>query len=239
MPVQLDASRARRSLGRLAALVAMATVTAIGPAAATPEHPVASIDDASVAFDLPRGAVARPGAAGPAVAALEALGVTPFLYPTATLCDDTGLALDDPALAGAVSGPWPVHTLTIPGLDLTAVETGQTLFAFVPAASDDAEDPTLRVAWLNISTGDGGLAALGPLTDVFAHMVSPGVPDLLRPLAEQAVRELFTATVPDTGVRAVPVDTGSGTVLAAVFGSSRTDTRTCFYLPTIGIVDVP
>ena len=41
------------------------------------------------------------------------------------------------------------------------------------------------------------------------------------------------------GARVAPVDTGSGTVLAAVFGTVTNGETSCFFLPTVGIVDVP
>ncbi|MEV0250583.1 hypothetical protein AB0H76_28585 [Nocardia sp. NPDC050712] len=182
-------------------------------------------------------AVAAPAASDGTAGALQALGVTPFLYPTAALCSGTGVTLTNPAMAGAVPGPWPAHTLAIPGLDLTAVKSGQTMFTFLPSDPSRSDGSGMRVAWLNIDTGRGGMASMGPLNEVFASMVPPEVPAVLRPLAEQAVRDFFATNVPTGGIRAVPVDTGRGTVLAAVFGSTVDGARSCFYLPTVGIID--
>ncbi len=165
----------------------------------------------------------------------------PFLYPSASaLCHDgTTLGLV-PALAGALPGPWPKTTVSMPGLDLSAVKKGQTMFAFVPygLGPDGTDTSGMQVAWLNTSTGRGGFAAMNPLSQVVRAMVPPEVPAEIRPLAEQAVQNFFAAALPAGGVRAVPVNTGSGTVLAAVFGSVRNGNHTCFFLPTVGIVPV-
>ncbi|MGW0252589.1 hypothetical protein ACWDYH_38780 [Nocardia goodfellowii] len=202
----------------------------------------------TLALGLPAPAAAQPEAAPPAAApgvgpstltALQSLGVTPFLYPTAALCSGTGATLGSPAVAGAVPGPWPVHNIAIPGLDLTAVKSGQTLFAFVPSGNTGADGSGMRVAWLNVDSGRAGLASMGPLSEVFSRMVPPEVPAGLRPLAEQAVRDFFAGAIPTGGIRAVPVETGRGTVLAAVFGTEVDGARTCFYLPTVGITTVP
>ncbi|WP_280382180.1 hypothetical protein [Nocardia wallacei] len=169
------------------------------------------------------------------------MGVQPFLYPSASaLCHDgTTLGLV-PALAGALPGPWPKTTVSMPGLDLSAVKKGQTMFAFVPygLGPDGTDTSGMQVAWLNTSTGRGGFAAMNPLSQVVRAMVPPEVPAEIRPLAEQAVQNFFAAALPAGGVRAVPVNTGSGTVLAAVFGSVRNGNHTCFFLPTVGIVPV-
>ncbi|SLJ82743.1 Uncharacterised protein [Mycobacteroides abscessus subsp. abscessus] len=82
------------------------------------------------------------------------------------------------------------------------------------------------------------MAAMGPLADVIGAMIPPEVPAQWRPIAEQALRNLFAAALPVGGIRAVPVDTGKGTVLAAVFGSVRNGDRDCFFLPTVGLTTV-
>lgn len=176
-----------------------------------------------------------------AVDSLQRLGVQPFLYPTASaLCHEGTTAGLVPALAGALPGPWPKTTVPTPGLDVSAVKSGQTMFAFVPYGleADGADTSGMQVAWLNTATGRGGFAAMNPLTQVVKAMVPPNVPAEVRPLAEQAVQNFFAAALPSGGVRAVPVNTGSGTVLAAVFGSVRNGDRTCYFLPTVGIVPV-
>ena len=97
----------------------------------------------------------------------------------------------------------------------------------------------MQVAWLNINTGRSGMASMGPIGDIVSAMVPPEVPAALRPLAEAAIRDFLLAAIPVGGVRAVPVDTGHGTVLAAVFGTTDNAGRSCFFFPTIGIIDVP
>ncbi|MFE7721981.1 hypothetical protein ACFU44_23380 [Nocardia rhizosphaerihabitans] len=97
----------------------------------------------------------------------------------------------------------------------------------------------MQVAWLNISTGRGGLASMGSIADIVRAMVPPEVPVELRPMAETAIRDFLFTAIPVGGVRAVPVDTGHGTVLAAVFGTTDNAGRSCFFFPTIGITEVP
>ncbi|WP_338773700.1 hypothetical protein V7968_19425 [Nocardia vulneris] len=173
---------------------------------------------------------------------LRAFGMQPFLYPTAAaFClEGTTLGLA-PAVAGAVPGPWPKTAITLPGIDMSAVKAGQTMFTFMPygLGRDSVDTSGMRVAWMNVTTGRAGMASMGSLSDVFRAMVPPEVPPALRPLAERAVQDFFAAALPVGGVRAVPVDTGSGTVLAAVFGTVENGTNTCLFLPTVGITEVP
>ncbi|HLS77632.1 MAG TPA: hypothetical protein VK083_12655 [Nocardia sp.] len=252
--------RSRPATSRLALLGALAVGSAAlfggAPAAAEPAHPQAPTAVAD--NPLLRGA-AEPGdllgAYQDAVEVLRGLGVDPFLYPTAAaFCGDGPLGLV-PAAAGAVPGPWPqTIPLELPGVDLRAVESGETLFAFVPygidsagidsagAASAGAEytaDTTgMQVLWLNISTGRGGSAAMGSVTDVIAGMIPPELTGPARTIAESALTTVFGAVVPMGGIRAVPVETGEGTVLAAVFGTVGNGERSCFFLPTVGITNV-
>ncbi|KAF0842465.1 hypothetical protein [Nocardia caishijiensis] len=229
-----------RRLTTLTSLTACAAVLLAAPVAADP--PVAP----AVTRDVPARQTAGPGdllaAYQTVLATLEALGIQPFLYPTvAANCSGDGLGLV-PAVAGAVPGPWPTNTLPIPGLDLTAVKSGQTLFTFLPygLAPDTAATETsgMQVAWLNISTGRGGLASMGTIADIVRAMVPPEVPAELRPLAENVIRDFLRTAIPVGGVRAVPVDTGKGTVLAAVFGTTDNAGRSCFFFPTVGITEV-
>ncbi|WP_054813221.1 hypothetical protein [Nocardia arizonensis] len=212
----------------------------------------------AVALALPGAAAgapadaARPAAiAGPAdllgvyqsnLEALKRFGMDPFLYPTAAaFCDDASTMGLVPAVAGAVPGPWPKSTVSIPGLDLTAVKSGQTMFTFVPygVSADTSTVSGMQVAWFNLSNGRGGTAAMGPIGDIFAAMIPPQVPAEARPAAEKAIQDFFLSALPVGGIRAVPVDTGKGTVLAAVFGSVRNGTKTCYFLPTVGITAIP
>lgn len=219
--------------------------TAIRPDSAPAADNFASAADAADAITAAMEAAA-PGdwlsAYGASVDRLQELGIEPFLYPTAApFClNSTTLGLA-PALAGAVPGPWPRFAMDIPGLDLSAVKAGQTMFAFVPygLGADTADTSGMHVAWLNVETGRFGLTPMGSLSQVLRGMVPPQVPVELRPVVEQAIADFFLATLPTGGVRAVPVNTGSGTVLAAVFGVVRNGAASCFFLPTVGITPVP
>lgn len=181
-----------------------------------------------------------------AVEFLRTLGIEPFLYPTgAPFCDDaSGLPLGiAPAVAGAVPGPWP-DLAPLPILSdvrINAVDAGQTLFAFVPAGLDrDGEDTTgMQVAWFNVDTFQGGFVPMGTIGEAAATAVPGAVPEQFRSLAASAIAQFFSSAVPLGGTRVAPVDTGSGTVLAAVFGTVTNGETACFFLPTVGILDVP
>ena len=212
----------------------------------------------ALASGLPGNAVGAPSAdivtpapiAGPGdllgayqanIDALKKFGMEPFLYPTAAaFCNNASTFGLVPAVAGAVPGPWPKTTVAIPGLDMTAVDAGQTMFTFVPlgVVSDTPTDTGLRVMWINVSNGRTGSASMGPIGNIVAAMIPPEVPAEVRPLAEKAVQDFFLSALPVGGVRAVPVDTGKGTVLAAVFGTVQNGKQSCFFLPTVGMTTV-
>ncbi|MFC9967727.1 hypothetical protein ACFVH4_26165 [Nocardia ignorata] len=122
------------------------------------------------------------------------------------------------------------------------MKSGQTLFTFLPYGlePDTAATKTsgMQVAWLNLSTGRGGMASMGTIADIVRAMVPPEVPAELRPLAENVIRDFLGTAIPVGGVRAVPVYTGKGTVLAAVFGTTDNAGRSCFFFPTVGITEV-
>ncbi|WP_431963511.1 hypothetical protein [Nocardia sp. bgisy134] len=182
------------------------------------------------------------GAYQSTVEALRGFGMEPFLYPTAAaFCGNGSTFGMVPAVAGAMPGPWPKTTVSIPGLDLTAVKSGQTMFTFVPygLGAESRNTAGMQVAWLNVSNGRSGITQMGPLADIFRTMVPAAVPVELRAQTERAIQDFFFAALPVGGIRAVPVDTGKGTVLAAVFGSVDNGDRTCFFLPTVGITSVP
>lgn len=173
---------------------------------------------------------------------LEQLGVQPFLYPTAAPFCLGGTTLGiAPAVAGTIPGPWPHLPFSIPGLDLSAVKAGETLFAFVPygLGPDSTDTSGMQVVWLNITSGRSGFAPMGSLAQVLNGMIPEQVPVELRPMVERAVYDFFAGSLPVGGVRAVPVNTGSGTVLAAMFGVVRNGARSCFFFPTVGITPVP
>ncbi|QLY33610.1 hypothetical protein [Nocardia huaxiensis] len=229
-------------------LTACALLTATGPAAAAPADSGVPTEDAAALLSAITAATetAAPSdwfaAYGETLNGLQALGVEPFLYPTAAPFCLGGTTLGmAPAVAGTIPGPWPRYTVSIPGLDLTAVKAGQAMFAFVPygLSPDGAETAGMQVVWLNLSTGRGGATPMGPLSTVLNGMIPTAVPAELRPVVEQAVQDFFAGALPRGGVRAVPVDTGSGTVLAAIFGYVNNAGRSCFFFPTVGITPVP
>ncbi|MVU82162.1 hypothetical protein GPX89_33600 [Nocardia sp. ET3-3] len=234
-----------------AGVPAPATATPANAAAAAALAAITAAGNAFAGTDSGTGTTARSETAAPSdwlsaygqtVDGLQALGIQPFLFPTAApFClGGTTLGLA-PAVAGTIPGPWPRYAVSIPGLDLSAVKAGQTMFAFVPygITPDGADTSGMQVAWFNLSSGRGGLVPMGPLSQVLNAMIPPQVPNELRPMVEQAVRDYFTAALPVGGVRAVPVNTGSGSVLAAMFGTVRNGATTCLFLPTVGLTTVP
>lgn len=172
---------------------------------------------------------------------LRALGIEPFLFPTgAPFCTSDGnLPLGiAPAMAGALPGPWPNQEFL--GRSLNVVDPAQTLFAFVPMGlEDDANADGIQLAWFNVNTLQGGLVPMGTLQEAGSAAIPEGLTGPARTMAEQAVAAFLAQTVPFGGVRVAPVDTGAGTVLAAVFGTVQNGESSCFFLPTVGIVDVP
>ncbi|MCX5045090.1 hypothetical protein OG921_18140 [Aldersonia sp. NBC_00410] len=185
-----------------------------------------------------------------AVQGLAKLGIDPFLYPTAAPFCAGGSALPlhaTPAAAGAVPGPWPKLNVPLLG-PVNAVQPGQTLFAFVPyglasdpatpAGDQAAKTGGMQVAWFNLSTLKGGFAPMGTVAETAEAAIPTTVPTAVRPMVAQAVTSFLTASMPLGGVRAVPVETGEGTVLAAVFGTVRNGETSCFFFPTVGITEV-
>jgi len=73
---------------------------------------------------------------------------------------------------------------------------------------------------------------MGSIADVLKALLPPSLP------AEQ-IGNIITTTMPFGGIRAAPINTGSGTVLATIFGATHTPAKTCLYLPAIGITPVP
>lgn len=174
---------------------------------------------------------------------LRRLGVEPFLYPTgAPFCTADGdLPLGIvPAVAGALPGPWPNSDIPFLSENLNVVSPAETLFAFVPVGlEEDADASGIQLAWFNVNTFQGGFVPMGTPEEAAAGAIPAGVPAQARGIVEQAITTFIADTLPLGGVRVAPVETGSGTVLSAVFGNVRNGDAQCFFLPTIGIVDVP
>ncbi|UYP19642.1 hypothetical protein OED52_03500 [Rhodococcus sp. Z13] len=234
-PVELPAAPAENPL--TAALEALRGVPDADPAALTAAEAIANAHGSltDVAEDSPLAAYED------GIEFLRTLGIEPFLYPTvAPFCAaDGNLPLGVvPAAAGAVPGPWP--NLQVAGFDLNAVDPAETLFAFVPLGLDaEADTAGVQLAWFNINTFQGGIVPMGTIGEVAAASVPDIVPEALRPTVQKAIEEFVSGTLPAGGARVAPVETGSGTVLSAIFGNVRNSETSCFFLPTIGIVNVP
>lgn len=181
---------------------------------------------------------------------LQGFGLTPFFYPTAALnCSALpGVPFGVvPAVAGAAPGPYTpkvpgVGALpTLPGVDTTIADPGETLYAFVPApggiVNDAANKSGMQVAWFNVNTLKGGFADMGGLADVISSEIIDGLPAPIQGPARDLVQRNLAA-FPSAGVRLAPVATGSGTVLAAVFGQVTHDGKTCAFFPTVGLTQV-
>ncbi|MGO3327256.1 hypothetical protein [Gordonia sp. (in: high G+C Gram-positive bacteria)] len=183
-------------------------------------------------------------AAGDVIGTLEKLTGAKMLSPAiAPFCaaptDDNPLGIVT-APAVAVPGPWPAGEssaiakllkgsgadsllkLTDPARSksLKAVDNGEIAYALVPPAKPDSDN--LQVAWFNTSTMQGGMETLKPLEQ--DKTVGP----LLKALA---TRDGFH------GIRLARASTGEGTVLSAVFGTTTTGPRTCYFLPALGAVN--
>ncbi|MFT4125727.1 MAG: hypothetical protein QM662_05800, partial [Gordonia sp. (in: high G+C Gram-positive bacteria)] len=166
------------------------------------------------------------------LALLRAAGVGAFSPSIAPFCvtptDDNPLGLAT-AGAGGVSGPWPILTDASNALDNLAQSLGmapvtlpnfadsdETAFAFVPSVT--LTGTKVQVAWFNTTTLRGGFADLTALP--------------------HAQKTLLTTLAPGLGgIRLAKVDTGAGSVLAAVYGSGYNGSRTCYFLPAVGVVE--
>ncbi|NMO02072.1 hypothetical protein HH308_12705 [Gordonia sp. TBRC 11910] len=159
------------------------------------------------------------------LAILKALGITPLSPSIAPMC--TTPTADNPfglvaAGAGAAKGPWPLRITTpilplnLPTakIDPNLVKDGSTAYAFLPAGAGGTGGK-MQVAWFNTTTLKGGFA---DLTSVAANnpllALIPGV----------------------SGLRLAPVETGKGTVLSAVYGTAQVGSRSCYFLPAVGVV---
>ncbi|WOC13385.1 hypothetical protein [Gordonia sp. MP11Mi] len=186
---------------------------------------------------------AEKASGGEVIGTLEKLTGTQMLSPAiAPFCaaptDDNPLGIVT-APAVAAPGPWPVaedsalaNLLRGTGADkllklvdpnaskaLQAVDDGETAYALVPPSKPDSDN--LQVAWFNTSTMRGGLEALKPLG------ADKSAGPLLKALA---------AADGFHGIRMARASTGKGTVLSAVFGTTTTGGRTCYFLPALGAV---
>lgn len=187
------------------------------------------------------------GEAGQAVSALttavRALGLEPFLWPSVALgCSAvSGVPLSAvPAMAASAPGPYAVPIPGLPDvLNPDLVGPGEAIYAFVPAGVVNDPDTTgMQVAWFNLSTLRGGFVEMSGFTQALSDAILAQFPEAVRAQLVGPVAAVV-GTLPSAGVRIAPVETGSGTVLAAVFGQIRHGDQTCLFLPTVGITEVP
>jgi hypothetical protein len=189
---------------------------AVGPApeaapVAAPA-PEAAPAPAPAAVPAPAPAPApAPDAAAPAPAAAPAFG--PDAPPTQDFLYPSisnGCLKDGGnVLATAISVAGPAR-IPAPG-----PAAGQTAYVFTavgtPAPAAEQKLP-LNVTWVNLTTGKSGSATLKPRPDI-----NPNGPTTLTAI----------------------VDTGSGSIIATIFGQVTTTEMQCQFMPTIGSTVVP
>ncbi|ALG85324.1 hypothetical protein [Gordonia phthalatica] len=233
----------------LASVVASAALLggAVAPAAqAAPAAPTGQALAAKTALDniKPTDAAGVIDGIAAANALLEKLKITPFT-PTLGACTDFTLA---PALGGAMPGPNTplVGDVTIGGIDLNAVKKGEVLYGFVPVGTfdDTGSKSGMQVAWFNVNTFQGNIGEpMDGLADTLVKALTKRIEEAKIPLlsgplakaaAEKALKPVLDA-LPSNGVRGGLVETGSGTVLSAIYGTIKKGDATCFFFPSLGI----
>lgn len=173
---------------------------------------------------------------------LRQMGIQSFVNPSVAF-NCTAPTPDNPfgllpAVGGAAPGPFFLPGLKLPAaIDANLVGSGETLFGFVPSGiTKDGSASGMQVAWFNVNTLQGGFADMAPVGTTLVDIWLKKVPDS-NPFKGRIKDALTTfanrLSVP--GSRLVPVKTGNGTVLSAVFGTVENGNRSCFFLPMIGI----
>lgn len=122
----------------------------------------------------------------------------------------TGLGLG--ALADLLDSNQDITAIT------QALTADQTAYALIPPTGHTNDK--FQVAWFNTTSMKGGLADLKPLKD----------------LTSSRALQVLAGSAP---IRLARVDTGQGSILTAVFGTTTHAGRTCYFLPAVGIVDTP
>jgi hypothetical protein len=190
-------------------------------------------------------------------AMLKKLGIQSFINPTVAF-NCVAPTEDNPfgvvaAVGGAAPGPYIVPGLTVPtalkpflpaGFSPELVGDGETLYGFFPAGiTADGGGTGMQVAWFNIDTFKGGFVDMAPVGTTITDQLIEQVKKVrnLNAAEEATVRSVIgplakAFSLP--GARLAPVETGSGTVLSAVFGTVQNGERSCFFLPMIGITQV-
>ena len=177
---------------------------------------------------------------------LKSLGITPFT-PTVGACTDFSIST---ALGGAVPGPytpgvgdlsvklpWPLSKT----IDANAIKKGEIMFGFVPVGkfTDGKDKSGMQVAWFNVNTFKGGLGApMDGLGETIVDAVAKRLKEAGVPGAQSTAETLLKPVVkllPANGARGGLVETGEGTVLAAIYGTIKKGDATCYYFPSLGI----
>ncbi|GAC80918.1 hypothetical protein SAMN04488550_3012 [Gordonia malaquae] len=235
---------------RLAVAAVAASAALLGGVVAAPAHaaPTGQSLAAKNALDSinpqPQDAASVIDGIEAANALLKKMGITPFT-PTIGACTDFTFPL---ALGGAMPGPNTplLGDLEILGLDLNTVKKGEVLYGFVPVGvfNDSGDKAGMQVAWFNVNTFKGGLGApMDGLADTLVNATVKRVKELSPvPVVDSIVTAAVKTTLkpvldllPSNGVRGGLVDTGSGTVLSAIYGSVKKGDATCYFFPSLGI----
>lgn len=100
----------------------------------------------------------------------------------------------------------------------SALTADQTAYALLPPAGHTGD--RFQVAWFNTASMKGGMADLKPVAEI----------------TNSAALQALTKSAP---IRMARVDTGQGSILTAVFGTTTHAGRTCYFLPAVGVVETP
>jgi hypothetical protein len=216
LPAGVDPAHAVGPAPEAAPVAAPAPEAAPAPAPAAVPAPApapAPAPDAAAPAPAPApdAAAPAPDAAAPAPAAAPAFG--PDAPPTQDFLYPSisnGCLKDGGnVLATAISVAGPAR-IPAPG-----PAAGQTAYVFTavgtPAPAAEQKLP-LNVTWVNLTTGKSGSATLKPRPDI-----NPNGPTTLTAI----------------------VDTGSGSIIATIFGQVTTTEMQCQFMPTIGSTVVP
>lgn len=235
---------------RLAFAAVVASAALIGSAATAPIAHAAPNNDGAAAKQAldsihPQATDAASVIDGieAANALLKKMGIAPFT-PTVGACTDFTLA---PALGGAMPGPnTPLMgdlTYEILGktYDVNAVKKGEVLYGFVPVGvfNDAGSKKGMSVAWFNVNTMKGSISEpMDGLGETVVKAVAKRLNGAGVSLAEQVAETLLlplAKILPANGARGGLVDTGSGTVLSAIYGTIKKGNATCYFFPSLGI----
>lgn len=234
---------------RLALAAVVASTALLGSAVAAPAAyaaPTAEAQAAKTALDniQPTDAAGVIDGIEAANALLKELGITPFT-PTLGACTDFTLA---PALGGAMPGPnTPLlgdlsYDIPLVGkIDINAVRKGEIMYGFVPVGTfnDSGSKAGMQVAWFNVNTFQGSLSEpMDGFGETLVKAVTKRLKDGGIPGAEALAEKLLlpvTNLLPSNGVRGGLVETGSGTVLSAIYGTIKKGDATCYFFPSLGI----